>query len=421
MWSPSASEANFNCAGRIALIDLVKPEDSSSEAADWGTAAHEIAEWSLRTGNDAIDFAEPTLNVNGRSIVVDEELRDTAQSFVDYVRERIAEYRLLAGEPVVLIERRVAFEPGKLPLACNGLGDCILVFPAWNEIEVVDLKGGYWYVDHVRNKQLGTYGIAAIDEGLAEEVSTLRTTIVQPRAIGHGSVRTYLWDAAELDDHRRSLRAANRRSFDVRRAVREAGSDTERSRILGAELSAGDHCKFCPVAGRCQARAEKELARARTFFKPVGIPAPPAPATLSNDQLADVLDAAPMIKDWLDTVETYAKHLVQGGHQLVSKRGRYGLQDAYGNRAFTENNAHEELMLCYGIPEKELYVTKPKTPAQVETVLKKHKVKNWQQLMKQLADKPKKGVSLVREDLRTKPESAPKVHQHFKPIEDQNG
>ena len=142
---------------------------------------------------------------------------------------------------------------------------------------------------------------------------------------------------------------------------------------------------------------------------------------MTNDQLADVLDAAPMIKDWLDTVETYAKNLVQGGHDLTSSKGRYELQDAFGNRAFTEDGAHEELMLCYGIPEHELYVTKAKTPAQVETVLRRRKIKNWQQLMKQLADKPMKGVSLVREDLRTIPESAPKVHQHFKPIEDQNG
>ena len=228
VWSPSASEANFNCAGRIALIDLVKPEDSSSEAADWGTAAHEIAEWSLRSEKDALDFAEPVIKVNGRSIVVDEDLRDTAQTFVDYVRERIAENRLLAGEPVVLIERRVAFEPGRLPLDCNGLGDCILVFPDWNEIEVIDLKGGFWYVDHVRNKQLGTYGIAAMDEGLADRLGRLRTTIVQPRAFGHAPVRSFTWTAEELDDHRRSLRAANRRAYDVREAVRQAGTDEDR-------------------------------------------------------------------------------------------------------------------------------------------------------------------------------------------------
>ena len=59
--------------------------ETTSEAADWGTCAHQIAERCLRDGGDADRFIGTTEKGKKFSFEVDEEMAETAQMYVDYV------------------------------------------------------------------------------------------------------------------------------------------------------------------------------------------------------------------------------------------------------------------------------------------------------------------------------------------------
>ena len=57
-WSASATDRNWNCSGALALTQDL-PEQTN-EAADWGTACHQIAEKCLREGKQADEFIGTT-------------------------------------------------------------------------------------------------------------------------------------------------------------------------------------------------------------------------------------------------------------------------------------------------------------------------------------------------------------------------
>ncbi len=61
VWSASATERNWRCAGAIAM-ETISPEDKESEHAARGTAAHEISEKCLRGGGQALDYIGEIVN-----------------------------------------------------------------------------------------------------------------------------------------------------------------------------------------------------------------------------------------------------------------------------------------------------------------------------------------------------------------------
>ena len=82
-WSASSTERNWACPGALALTDGL-PE-TTSEAADWGTACHQIAEKVLRGNGPADKYIGTTEKGKTHSFEVDEEMAETAQTYTDYV------------------------------------------------------------------------------------------------------------------------------------------------------------------------------------------------------------------------------------------------------------------------------------------------------------------------------------------------
>lgn len=390
-WSASASARLWGCPGSLALIASLGLPDKESEPAAWGTACHEVADWTLNNPDvDCADFPKAEVKTKSHTITIDDEVMETAQEYVDYVRGRLAEH---GPGATLLIEQRFSLASLDPPFDAGGTGDAVLLLPEWDMIEIVDLKGGRGIVvEALGNKQLRTYALGAYmaNPGPWKKV---RATIVQPRAPHKdGRIRSETLHVSDLIEWTAEL-------VEAMRAAEKAG-DTMQFGDLDinvpwheAFLSAGEHCTFCPAVPTCPAVERKALETAQTLFQPEGIAAPPAPETLGLDRIAVILDAADMIQNWLNACRAYAQEQAElggevPGYVLVEKRGRRAW-------AKDEGEIASALLKELKLDVDDLYAEpKLKSPAQIEKVLgAKRKAE-----IKHLWDTKVTGLNLARAD-----------------------
>lgn len=411
-WSASASDRLWACPGSLALTAGLR--DKESEAAAWGTACHQISEKCLRGKKEALDFLGTTETTKEHSFVVDEEMAETAQVYVDYVvarAEEVAEVNVPVYD-MLLIEQKFSLAKINPPFDAGGTGDAVILDRTNKLIEIVDLKGGRGVVvEAVGNKQLRTYALGAV---LANpgDWRTVRVTIVQPRAPHpDGRIRSEEFDVIDLFDWTVDLQEA---MGDAADAVNCYGKDsTWEDRFL----LAGDHCLFCKAKATCPALQATALAEAHTHFKPEGgMAQPPAPQTLTMDQMVRVLDHADMIQNWLNAVRAYAQEQAEMGVDVAAGDSVYVLTPKRATRKWQGED--EQILAALQLrTDRDLgeFLNEPKmmSPAQVEKVLGK---KGFAAVA-DLAAAESSGFNLTRSDKTTRGAVAAPAKTFFQPIE----
>jgi hypothetical protein len=389
-WSASASERLWACPGSLTLNAGLA--DKESEAAAWGTCAHEVAERCLRTGNDALHYLGMIVSTKSHKIEVDDEVAECAQVYVDYVRVQMGEHGTL------LIEQKFDLAAINPPFEAGGTGDAVILKPDLGLLEIVDLKGGRGIVvEATGNKQLRTYALGAI---LANPGPwrTVKATIVQPRAPHpDGRIRSEEFHVADLIDWTSDLLDAMV-TADLARASYSAGN--LQPEVWAAYLNAGTHCTFCKAAATCPALAGRALEEARTFFKPEGgLATPPEPTSLTMAQIVRVLDHADMLQNWLNAVRAYAQDQAEAGHDVTDGTSTYVLTPKRAMRKWKDEDPVLDLGLATGREAADFY-QEPKmmTPAQVEKLLGK---KGYEAIA-DLVDKSSSGFNLTRADKTTR-------------------
>ena len=286
--SASGAHRWLNCTPS-ARLESDEPE-STSAAAEQGTAAHALAEHKLRR-------ALKQRSKRPVSTWIDDEMETLTDDYVAYVQEHISIALETCGDPQVLIEQRLDFShivPGGF-----GTGDCVII--AEPTLQIIDLKYGQGVlVEAANNPQLMLYALGALHAfGILYDIKTVSVTIYQPR---RGNVDTWEISVAELEHW----------------AETEVKPKAELAAAGKGEFCPGSWCQFCRIAPTCRARAEANLALAKLEFTP--------PAELSDTEIADVLARIPQLKTWAADVEAYAlsKAVNQGvvfeGFKLVAGR-----------------------------------------------------------------------------------------------------
>lgn len=267
--SPSSSDRWLECPAT--LVRSPDVEDTGSDAAHEGTAAHALAEHCLVTGKQAVEGIVSAEHARWDS----PEFRAHVQTYLDYVRSRIGDGDLFVEQRLQIFGRYGVW----------GTADAVIVHPD-GIIEVIDLKFGRGLlVDADDNTQLILYGIGGLgfDWLSAVPVHTVRVHIVQPRRSSFPSAEypvEMLANWVKENEHK------------IARAFR--GTD---------EAKAGAHCRWCPVKGVCPERAEANLALASFDFKA------PEPActgkvdAVTEEQLVSIFTKLPEIRQYLDDVE----------------------------------------------------------------------------------------------------------------------
>ena len=267
--SASGAHRWLNCTPS-ALLEADRP-DSSSAAAEQGTAAHALAEYKL-------------LSLLGRSAgslpsseLIDEEMDEHTDDYAAYIMERLAQAREVCGDPFVLVEERLDFS--HVVPSGFGTGDCVII--AEPVLEIIDFKYGLGVlVEAENNAQMRLYALGALRAyGHLYGIERVRMTIFQPR---RSNISTTEMSVEELE-------AWASEYVKPRAELAITGS---------GEFQAGSWCQFCKLAATCRARAEKNQQLAALEFKP--------PAELTDTEIAQVLSAIPELTSWASDVQTYA-------------------------------------------------------------------------------------------------------------------
>lgn len=366
------------CPGSVRMAAQA-PEDTGSEYANEGTAAHYLASECLIGEVDAWEFLGQEICVDpdgecflisglpkddrdpNMIFIVDDDMVTHVQVYLDYVRERHA---ALGGE--LLVEHH--FHMKDLHPKLHGTGDAVVVSPAEAAIDDIDLKYGVGIVvEPEDNVQLLYYAAGAVYElPDTEDIDTINMTIVQPRAPHrHGPIRSWSVTFDEL-------------SRWVEEELLPAVAETEKP---DAYLRAGRHCRFCP---------------AKAYLSEDGVVVCPAminmlealvtalseqdPKTLEDWELAEYRTKCATVRILQKALDDVTfQRMMQGntvpGVKLVQKRSDRTWKDG----------AEEQLVAQYG---DDIYVKTLKSPTQAE------KLRGGKAMVTKLAFKPDTGLTL---------------------------
>ncbi len=321
----SASSAHrwISCPASISASRGI--EDSSSAAAEEGTAAHELAERCLRDGTDPCDAIGDTYN----GFVVDEEMADFIRVYTDFCRAIKTERSY--------VEQRLDFSlwvPG-------GFGTADFVAIAEGEAWVVDLKFGRHLV-HADCDQLKCYSLGVINEfGFDAQVDTVHMTIVQPR-IHHTDTHT-MRVTELLKWGKKVLQPAAKAAL---------GDDPEFNPSESV-------CQFCRASATCKPLAQHALNKAGMSFDDLTLPS----NKLTPDEVADLLPHLGLIKSWCEKVSQKAQSLASEGHVIEG----YKLVRAKTNRRWADEK--QALQLMQKLTNEPVHTAKTISPTQALKIL----------------------------------------------------
>lgn len=312
--SPSSAHRWLTCPGSVALESACK--DDSSDFADEGTAAHELAAMALTAGNDAAAYLGRVITVNDKGYTVDADMAEHVQKYIDYVRA-------LGGE--LMVEKRLSIAHLTGEENAKGTSDAVVMLG--NEIVIVDLKYGRGVkVDAEDNEQLQIYALAALGEfEFLGDFHTARMVIVQPR-LDH--ISEWVCNALDLQ----TLFAAR-----VKRGAERCFAALEffgkYGELHNKYLAPGDkQCRFCKAKAICPALTQHVLATVADDFVDVARPVAPqiehaAERPFDNAILGNLLGAVDLVEAWCKAIrakaegELFAGHAVPGYKLVEGRRG----------------------------------------------------------------------------------------------------
>lgn len=351
----STAKRWFACPGSVALIKTV-PEAPPSTYAIEGTAVHTMIELCQTRGVDPITMLDETIAVEEEAgnetimfpVKVSENMVAGAQVFLDYVRGELG-----PNLSKQWVEKKFSLERIGLPDA-YGTADFAGYEPAIKRLHVVDYKNGSGVlVEAFENEQLMYYALgAALDLDPGEfPIDDVRITVVQPN-VGHQDGLVRHFDLSYLD----LLGFAN--ELRVKAAA---------TRDPNAPLVAGSHCRFCPASGICPAQRDAAQKVAMVEFADMPLDQPPAPSTLPDSVIFEMLPQLPLLQAWIKAMYGNVEaRLLRGeevpGYKLVARRA---------NRSWKDEAALVAWAKADGLDDDELYTKKVRSPAQIEKVVGK--------------------------------------------------
>lgn len=279
----SASSAHrwINCTP-APYLEAQHP-DSHSDAAAEGTAAHELAEHKLRQHLD-LPTTRPVSEWDS------EEMDDYTDQYADHVMAELERARNVDPAAFLAIEERLDFS--HIVPDGFGTGDALIVSD--ETLTVIDLKYGKGVeVSAEGNPQMRLYALGALATyGAIYDVQTIRTVIFQPRLANISTEEITVDDLVTWAE-------------DVVRPAADKAAAGE------GEPQAGQWCRFCRHAAQCPALAEEMFSPVPTTAEHT--PAAPAPDTLTDDQVATIVEHAGELKKWLTKVESFALEQATAG------------------------------------------------------------------------------------------------------------
>jgi len=357
---PSAASRWIACPASVKLSVGI-PEQPSGEAAQIGTAIHALAELCYKTGTNPANHIGKSIE----NITMTAANADYAQLHLDEIKRVRDELGHVKVEQYVTI---VDTDEVKLGGTADvvGLGSGKLI--------VSDLKTGKGWVD-ADSAQLKIYALGAIRSAAKNGIpppGQIELRIVQPH---HGDVRSHSMTYKELWDwYQNTLRPA---------IVQVTVDDAQPNPSDGA-------CQYCPAKIVCPAQRKGfEVLAAKPDLTTLDKDQiNQVMLSLSVEQIADLLERAPVVEKFIDAVRDHAVQRIRNGEsihgwQMVPKRA---------TRKWTDEAAALQALTDAGIDKSKLVLTEMVTPAVAEKLLGKDK----KAMVDELTTKESSGLTLGR-------------------------
>ncbi len=363
LFSPSKADTWASCTASPKLIESLDIKDTSSDAAEEGTAAHELLERCLTEGKPPRTFKGQTFN---KRFTADTEMIEAVDRCFQWVRS----HTLLGYE--LKAER-------KLAIACTGdvgTTDITLWHPGDKHLVVADLKYGKGkVVDPAKNRQMRLYACGTCDaDKLWTTMKRLTLVIWQPRLCE---------EAQEWEDSPAALVRFRNRIGEIVAAIK-AGKTT----FAPSETA----CRWCPAKGQCKAYATYSAQSMRLDLKQITSQAAistPSCDALTVTELASIWEHTDEVMAWLKAVNARLHDLASNG-----RAPGYKIVEGKSNRAWTDEAQAAELLASLGLDPDEFAPRSLVSIAAAEKLLPATK----RIALATLAHKPPGKPTLARDD-----------------------
>ena len=339
--SPSKAHRWSVCPGSIR--EEAKYPDTSGAAAIDGTHSHTLLENSLDNDRDPMSYVGETLVDHEGEFVVDKDRAQRVAMAYAHVQHRVKELNAL----MVVSESRV--DPANLLDRddCSGTVDVQIHTPT--HVDVIDYKDGMGVVDAKDNQQLELYGLGVLAEN--PHLKSIRMTIIQPKLAQRGMKAITSYDMLAIDLLKR---------VDMYKAAAAATDNPDAPLVPGES-----QCKFCKAKGSCSALASNVM-ESLNMFPSIDIAQQAAdknPNELSDQQIREIVESAPLVRQLLEAVEAEALRRFEAGVTISGLKAVYGR----GTRSWSlpEDEMADKLAKM-GIPKTAIFETKLITPAKAE-------------------------------------------------------
>lgn len=393
-FSPSRRVRFKHCPGSI-REEAKYPEGPSGPAAVDGTHTHTLLEMCVKGGLiSPINLIGDTLEDHEGKFVVDAERANRVVVAIDYLKDRV--------HPNMTIESEVRVDPEFLigRKGASGTVDVLIYDPDNGEIEIIDYKDGVQPTD--AREQLEQYAVGVLAglkmpwNKIPALYHTIRLTVIQPKLNWKNIVpitTTVLPVTYFLDD-----------------VVGALAAELTNASAPDAPLNPGEkQCKYCRAKGGCEVHANYVMKEVNVMFAPVTTPldlvqqsADKNPTTMDNDQLRQILEAAPLLRQLIESVEEEAQRRLQAGQKVEGLKLVHGR----GSRvwAYSEEEMAEKL-IAMGIPKSAIYETKLVSPAKAEKLSWEKRDGTKNQLSKKQLERLNEYITKMAGKLTVVPES----------------
>lgn len=357
---PSAASRWIACPAS-ALLSKDIPQPPSGDAAMAGTAIHSLAETCYLFGEDPMKSVGKTV----QDVQLAEWHCRMAQQHIDAIKE-IEDY---VGHKNVRVEEPVTY-CNTFNVTLKGTADVVGI--GQETLIIADLKTGASYVDE-DSDQLKIYALAAINTLGIDWVKNVELRIVQPR---HGETRIHRITIDELKKWDETV---------LRPAI--TATQNPKSTPRPSEKS----CQYCLAKLTCPAQQESFAvieaqpnitAMSKDEIKAVMV-------RLTDEQVGSLLDRAPIVESFIDTLRKHALERMKDGGSLPG----WQLAPKRGVRKWKDERKAKKALVAAGIPLKALVTTEFITPAQAEKLLDKEQ----KEILDELTAKESSGVTIARD------------------------
>ena len=357
--SPSKRSRWALCPGSI-REEAKYPDEGSGPAAADGTHSHTLLEQCLKRVTEAEFFVGQLMTDHEGSFHVDAARAARVRIALDYIDKRVADESTPFFVPKVISETRV--DPEHLLGRSDLSGTVDIQIHGYDMLELIDYKDGMGIVSAEGNLQLEQYAYGVL-AGFKLPVNgdypfkTVRMTIIQPKLAVKGMkpITSYEVPTSQL--------LANMGTIISQAAATDAPD---------APLVPGEsQCKFCRAKGSCNALASNVMKEVGIMFQPVVTQtldvaqqsADKDPSTMDDAQIAQIMEAAPLMRQLLEGVEKEAQRRMEAGQVIPGLK----LVNGRGSRAWAlPETEMAEKLIKMGIPKSAVYETKLVTPAKAE-------------------------------------------------------